>query len=761
MRAMVFVLACGLAAAGTRAGEPRGRIAGSVTSRDGARLPRVALVITSASGGGSTRLSTGSLGTFRSPELAPGDYEVRATLAGFEERLVPGVSVRAGKETPLELVLEVASFRETVSVVGEAPRGTLEAAELREGFALDIGEALGWKAGLWRLRKGGIASEVVLRGLQSRDLNVLIDGQRVYGACPNHMDPAAFHVDFAEVDRVEVGKGPFDVKNQGALGGTVNVVTRKPEPGWHATPTLAAGSFGLLNPSLTLGRGGERLSALAGYSHRRSLPYRDGDGRRFTELANYRPENRGDEAFSIATAWGRVVWEPAAGHQVDLAYTRQDSGAVLYPYLMMDALWDDTDRLSLRYEATGLGARQASVRAQGYFTQVDHWMTDERRTSSLAKPRAYSMGTQAETRTAGGKAEAVLGGLTFGVEGYERRWDATNELAASAYAPQAMIPGVSVRLGGVFAEYLRSLGHGLALSAGGRIDAARSEADPGRANVALYETYQGTRSLSATNTLPAAKVRLAWRRGAWELAGGVGHAARVPEATERYLALKRMGTDWVGNPDLAPSRNTGLDVAAGFTRAGFRLDLGLYASRVSDYITVYDQARRTALPDVTNTVARSFANVDATLTGAELGWSLPIVFGRVFISGDVSYVRGRQDGDPARGIAAGPLAEMPPLRGRVAARYDDGRYFGSVEGVFAADQDRVDVSLNEARTPGWGVMSASAGVRQGRLRVTVGLANALDRLYTDHLSYQRDPFRSGVRVPEPGRSLFANASYRF
>ena len=55
----------------------------------------------------------------------------------------------------------------------------------------------------------------MLRGLQSRDLNVLIDGQRVYGACPNHMDPAAFHVDFAEVDRVEVGKGPFDVKNQG------------------------------------------------------------------------------------------------------------------------------------------------------------------------------------------------------------------------------------------------------------------------------------------------------------------------------------------------------------------------------------------------------------------------------------------------------------------------------------------------------------------------------------------------------------------
>jgi iron complex outermembrane receptor protein len=758
---MVLVLACGLAAGGARAEEPGGRIAGSITSRDGARLPGVALVITGATVGAVARVSTGALGTFRTPDLAPGAYEVRATLPGFEEKAVPEVVVRPGEETILDLSIDVAGVRETVSVVGEAPRGTLEAAELREGSAVDIGEALGWKAGLWRVRKGGIANEVVLRGLQSRDINVLIDGQRVYGACPNHMDPAAFHVDVAEVDRVEVGKGPFDVKNQGALGGTVNVVTRKPEPGWHATPALAAGSFSLLNPSLTLGRGGERLSVLGGYSHRRSLPYRDGDGRRFTEIANYRPESREDEAFSIDTAWGRAVWSPRPGHQVDLAYTRQDSGAVLYPYLLMDALEDDTDRVNLRYEATGLGARRASVRAQGYLTRVDHWMTDERRTSSLAKPRPYSMGTRARTWTAGFKAEAVLGGLTFGVEGYERRWDATNEMAGSGYAPQAMIPDVSVRTGGVFAELSHALGHGMALSAGARVDAARSEADPGRANVTLYQAYQGTSSVSARDTLPAAKVRLAWRGGAWEIAGGVGHAARAPEATERYLALRRMGTDWVGNPDLVPSRNTSLDAAVGFTRAGFRLDLGLYASRVAGYVTAYDQARRAPAPGATNAAARSFANVDASLVGGELGFSLPIVLGRIFVSGDLAYVRGRQDGDASRGIAEGPLAEMPPLRARLAARYDDGRLFASVEGLFAADQERVDASLAEARTPGWGVMNASAGLRRGRLRLTAGVTNVFDRLYVEHLSYQRDPFRSGVRVPEPGRSLFANASFRF
>jgi hypothetical protein len=43
----------------------------------------------------------------------------------------------------------------------------------------DLGiEALSQTGGVWKLRKGGIASDVVLRGFQSRDLNVLIGGNR-------------------------------------------------------------------------------------------------------------------------------------------------------------------------------------------------------------------------------------------------------------------------------------------------------------------------------------------------------------------------------------------------------------------------------------------------------------------------------------------------------------------------------------------------------------------------------------------------------
>jgi iron complex outermembrane receptor protein len=45
--------------------------------------------------------------------------------------------------------------------------------------------------------------------------------------------------------------------------------------------------------------------------------------------------------------------------------------------------------------------------------------------------------------------------------------------------------------------------------------------------------------------------------------------------------------------------------------------------------------------------------------------------------------------------------------------------------------------------------------------VQVIASNIFDKLNYENLSYQRDPFRSGVRVFEPGANVYINFSYRF
>jgi iron complex outermembrane receptor protein len=733
---------------------------GVVMAPDGSRLGGAVVTLARAEGG-TVRVAAGALGVYRASGLAPGTWTLRVHSPGFAPARRGPWRLAPGESREVDVRLEIAALSDEVTVVG-GREGSLEAPQVRESGARDAGAALAVLPGVWPLRKGGIANDVVVRGLQSRDLNVLVDGERVYGACPNHMDPPPFHVDLSEVERIEVAKGPFDVRHQGSLGGVVNLVTRDPEKGLHAAPQLSLGSFGYVNPSATLSWAGDRGSALGGFSYRTARADRDGDGLRFTERANYRAEEVDARAFRAGSGWARARYFVSADSLLEAAYTRQEADDVFYPYLTMDAAWDDTDRLSVSFESRRSPRRTLTLlTAQAYLTRVDHWMTDAARTTSAGTPRGYSMGTRARARTWGGKAGVRIGRTTGGIEAYRREWDASTELAGMGYAVQASIPDVRVDVLGLWAEYSRILGDRVLLEAGGRLDVARSDADPEKASTALYLAYLGTASTSSRDLLPSGKLRVAWRPvEGWQLSLGAGHTARVPEATERYFGLRRMGTDWVGDPGLRPSRNTGLEAAVAWRGSRALVKGSLFASRVEDLITVREVDRQAPEPGVPSPRARTWANVDATLRGGEASFSVTAT-DRIFLSGDVSWVRGAQEPRPGENIFSARLPEMPPLRAGLGLRYDDGRVFGAVDATFVADQDRVNEDLREEPTPGYGLANVAAGWRNRRLSVTMGVTNLFDRPCSSHLSYQRDPFRTGQRVLDPGRSAYVNLSYRF
>ena len=589
---------------------------GAVLAPDGSRLPG-AVVSLLRGDGAEARVVAGALGVYRATGLAPGAWDLMAESPGFSPALVKGIGLAPGESRQQDVRLALAGMREEVTVTSGPAPDSLEAPALRESGARDIGAALQTIPGIWPLRKGGIANDVVLRGLQSRDLNVLVDGDRVNGACPNHMDPPPFHVDFAEVERVQVGKGPFDVRSQGSLGGIVNLITRDAPVGWHVSPALSLGSFGYVNPSGTASWGGEKASALAGFSWRGADADRDGAGLRFTERANYRPEAQGDRAFSVGTGWARVRYTPSFDTTLEAAYTRQEAKNVLYPYLMMDAPWDDTDRLSVSFESRRPRKRTITlITAQAYVTRVDHWMDDAARTTSIGAPRDWGMGTHARARTWGGKAGGRIGRTTAGVEYYRRYWDAETSLRGRGYVPQASIPGVNVDVLGAYAEYSRIIGDRVLIEAGARYDVAWSAADEEKADTDLAWAYLEDRSLSARDPLPSGKLRVAWRpRDRLELSLSVGHTARVPEPSERYFSLRRMGSDWVGDPDLRPSRNTGGEAAVAWRGSRATLRGSVFASRIDDFISIREADRRQDVPGVENSRARVWTNVDATLVG--------------------------------------------------------------------------------------------------------------------------------------------------
>jgi iron complex outermembrane receptor protein len=733
--------------------------------------PTRAVIPGAAVGIGDNSTTTNQEGRYAIRGLAPGEHTITITAPGFARY---SATIMVGRQTAIrDVVLTVAPHEEMVRVTEKAPaaesaveswtdniHATINAREIRESGARDAGEALASLDGLGKIRKGGIANDVVLRGLSRDNINVLLDGARIHGACPNGMDPRAFHVDFSEIARVEVTKGAFDIANQGSLGGAVNIVTREPDSGLHFTPNLTVGSFGSYNPSLAGSYSSDKVWALAGYSFRVSEPYRDGSGRRFTEYTNYLASAGEEDAFRIHTGWFRLGGAPLPGQRAELSYTRQQSGKALYPYLMMDAGYDNADRLGATWEIARSGM-VSYLRVEGYASRVKHWMTDSLRTSAAGTPLGYSMATFAETLTVGGKATGHMGPITTGVEAYRRKWDGTNtRRAMGVYSSQHLLPAPISDIIGAYAQYQRTFRSRLSVTAGARLDRTATAIHAADATTELFWAYKATRSKNATDVMPSASLWAGYTIGAFELFAGAGHTARIPDPSERYMSFQRMGSDWVGNPDLRPTRNTEADAGFTWRNRWLLLRPTVFYSLLDDYVTVHNQARLAPGPMGSSIVARSFANVDARSYGGELTYSIALAR-PLLLSGGASFARSSKNLAPELGISDRDVAEIPPLRSHATLRYGSRRMFFETTFTAMASQQRVDRDLLEAVTPGYGVLDIKGGLHTEKLNLALGIGNMLDRFYYEHTSFQRDPFRSGVRVAEPGRNLFVTMQYRF
>ena len=632
---------------------------------------------------------------------------------------------------------------------------SLDIRDIRETQSVDLGEALDVFDGISIIRKGSIANDVMLRGFNRDNLNVLIDGTRLYGACPNRMDPAPFHIDFAEISKITIIKGPFDVRNAGSLGGTINTQTMVPEQGTHAGITGSYGSFENFNAALHGSIASEKRDISLGYSYRYSLPYEDGSGRKITDLYpdaspnRYLPGQGDEDAYTINTFWTKFGLNTTDDQRMELHFTRQEADDVIYPYLLMDAVYDNANRVNWSYSMDNLSDLIDNTEIQIYWNNVRHDMTDERRASSTGFASGYSMRTFARTETYGAKMNMEVSGdnnkLSVGIDYYLRNWDAETTLPTGT---QHSMPDVDISNLGVYAENMRTLDEIVILTVGVRVDYTESQANDNRN--AVYQMYSSNYDRKTDDLLPSGNIQLLYSMNeSFDIFLGGGISSRPPDPTERYFALLRPMTkpNWVGNPGLDPVENREVDLGFRYSNEKFDGKIMLYYSDVNDYISVINNPGISAAKP-----AMSYRNIDATFYGGEFSWLIKL--SSVFkLNGGISYTNGRND------TLKEPLPEIPPLQGNIALSFNRNPWSAELKAIFAGRQDRVSSSLGEPETPGWGVLNFMTGFNSEKMSVRLSIKNILDKQYEKNLSYQRDPFRSGIIVPEAGRSFFLTFSY--
>lgn len=627
----------------------------------------------------------------------------------------------------------------------------------------DASEVLRNVAGAELGRMGGHGLEPFLRGLSQGDLTVLLDGATVHGGCPNRMDPATSFATLETTDRVVVIRGVQTLRHGGAPGGTILFERAAPEPGdgWQTEVTTGGSSWSAApDASFDVSSAPGSWSLRVFGSFRDSDNYEDGDGREVRSAAT-------SLSAAIVAGWRP---DPRTLHELSYEHTRTDDA--LFAGAGMDAPEDRAHVVRFHSERTAV-AGSAGWQLRAFANSVDHRMNNYE-LRPLTAPMAMEVPTETETwglrghLVLGARQPLLVGGLYESAAADSTRFAGPdgNRLMT---IQSIMWPDVTRTRAGAFVEGAATVGATTRLVGGLRVDHFTAEA--GRADEAtmagsgpsprmLWSRYTAGVDDTWSETGVGGLVRLEVDRGRWRYHAGLSRTHRAADATERFLGANSPMAPmrWIGNPTLDSAIHHQLDAGAAWRGDAASVAVTAFAAAVSDFI-LRDRAhgQDDVLLDDGATIYR---NVDARRHGAEAE-AFARLSSTVHLAGTAAWVWAENTTDDR------PIAQTPPLSGRLTIGWADGRLDAVGTLRWAAEQNRVDddpatgSGLDAGPTDGWTVLDLSGGVDIGRgLGLTLGIANVFDRTYATHFNraslFDPDP----VRVNEPGHTWWLRLRWR-
>jgi len=605
------------------------------------------------------------------------------------------------------------------------------------------------------IRKSGYGNEVSLRGFGKSELRVLVDDGLLEGACGSRKDPSLSHINILTVDKIEVRQGPFDVTKAGALGGSINVITKKPQKEFLGEVLTKAGSYDFLSSGFYTTGGNEKIQGLIGYNYSESDQYEDGDGNKLYRFAPasrpYNAKGKNMKAFEKHDVWGKLQFTPTENQTILFSYTYGKADNIMTPRAGMDIDSEKTYMGRADYSITGLGNFSDELSFSLYQNSVEHEPFDKYR--ELAGNPYFHRHNEVKSTITGGKIENKKSAgfvlFTYGIDAYKHNWKGDMYRDDSGInMDDELIPDVNSYDFGLYLKVNKNYDN-LSLSAGFRYDRFESKADEelkqsivvtstNKNNDDLFSGYLSAEYYLMDNAF---------------LFGGIGQSIRTPTAVERYL--QSPSPYFHGNPDLDPTKNREFDLGFQLTGRTFSFRAKGFYSDLKDYI--YQQGKQTADSHQT------WTNIDAHIYGADVKIIVDII-SDFSVETAAAWQRGKKDSRPEYNND-NDLAEIPPLKTKLALHYDTQMLFGTLEWIHSENADNVDVAAGEKALSGWDVVNFRGGWNYKMLTLNVGVENIFDRHYAVLNSYEWDVVSgSGVNpaiVYEPGRFFYASISCKF
>jgi len=594
-------------------------------------------------------------------------------------------------------------------------------------------------------RRSGIANDIFIRGQKRDNITVEADGTKVYGACPNRMDPPVSHILANQIESIEIIEGPYDVTSFGTLSGGVKIHTKQPSDKESAEVNLGFGSWNYKKFGISATGGTKRVQVAVAASTESSDQYRDGNGDTFADqlkkkapLGNqYQTRYEDMEAYTKKSLMAKANIATFENQELRLSVTANRSDNVLYPNSPMDAIYDDSNIYSITYNIDELTKSYKNLKIQYYYSEVDHPMSTEYRRAALidANNKTNHMWTEMHGLKLSNTFDINTYTLLLGIDGSKRMWRGEYSNNVTGMILGNSIDRTYTKNNALFAKLDKSY-KAFSFSLGARVDDTIITNDKFQDN-----NYHSVSTNMMTNYQLNSQNKIFF---------GLGQAYRVPDARELYFL--KMGLK--GTPTLKQTRNREIDLGYELENESFTFKIKTFYSKLHNYIYINS-----------NKTSNIFENIDAKVYGAELSASY-FINDNISLDMGASYKRGKKD-TPLEGQTDRDLADMAPLRANAALNYEYANNSVATVEVRASKRwSAIDSDNGEQELAGWAVVNAKVKhAINKKFDFTLGVNNLFDKTYAQSNTYVDLTLVTqggeAMLLNEPGRYVYTNLDFKF
>lgn len=627
----------------------------------------------------------------------------------------------------------------TVSSLQKTPQQQL-VGFYRANNAATLEEIMSRLPELSLLRRGAYGMEPTIRSFSAGQINVLVDGMRIHGACTDKMDPATIYIEPLNLENLQVQTANGGFLSGSSIGGTVNMKMAEPDFGTAKKVSgivssgyqSAAKSF---YEAVLLNYADRKWAMRSSGTYRKSSNYRSGSGN-VIPFSQYEKANYSLSAKYLLNQFTSV--------KADLL--GDDGRNIGYPALPMDVGYASARIGAVSIEQTNRTKRLYKWQAKIYANKIRHFMDDTHRPNvpvHMDMPgKSVTYGTYFE----GDIKTSVKSRLQVIADASSTILQASMTMYQAGQLPMYMLTWPNNRKGqyGMAASWTLPIDSSAKLQLNGRADYIKYDliTTEAKDQVNIFGYSSAGRSDLLKNFSAQFVKRLGNR---FKTSASIGYSERVGTASELYgfyLFNSSDGYDYIGNPELKNEQSLQAEITGTYNRNKARLQLSFFGSHINNYILGIINPGISSMTIGANGVKTHMNSQTVWVAGFEALAILKPATGTELIS-TLRYNWGIDNNKQ-------PLPFMPPLKSFTSFRYQPGKFSAQLESEAVLQQNRINNNTGEDATPGYILVHARVGyvfdLLGSNIQMQSGIENLLDKQYHDHMDWGN--------IARPGRNIY-------